>query len=226
MVVGPTIKNYLTTNNLPQKALLVLDNAPAHPPTLTDNTYKELKFIEVLFLPPNTTSILQPMDQQVVSCFKKFFPNHLFKLCFEVMEATNFTLRKFWKDHYNIVTCLKIMAWQGVTRRTLNSAWKKLWPEVVCERDFEGFEPEELVVENIVPLRKSKGLEVDEENIDDLVEEHNEELSPEELKELQQQQRTEALGVLEGEEEEEEEEEQQPVLEEVATSEIKEVLGM
>ncbi|XP_066940945.1 tigger transposable element-derived protein 1-like [Macrobrachium rosenbergii] len=95
VVVGPTIKNYLTTNNLPLKALLILDKATAHPPTLTDDI-EEFKYIEVLFLPPNTTPILQPTDQQVISNFKKLFTKHLFKRCF---EATNLTLREFWKDH-------------------------------------------------------------------------------------------------------------------------------
>lgn len=53
------------------------------------------------------------------------------------------------------------MAWQGVTSRTLNSAWGKLWPEV-SERDFKGFEPKVAAVEEIVSPRNSMGLEVDE----------------------------------------------------------------
>lgn len=77
MVIGSTIKNYLTTNNLPLKALLILDNAPTHPPTLTDDIYKQFKFNEVLFLPPNTTPILQPMDQQVISNFRNLFTKQL-----------------------------------------------------------------------------------------------------------------------------------------------------
>ncbi|UYV84127.1 hypothetical protein LAZ67_X001268 [Cordylochernes scorpioides] len=44
--------------------LLILDNAPAHPPNLEDDILEELKFIKVLYLSPNTTPILQPMDQQ------------------------------------------------------------------------------------------------------------------------------------------------------------------
>ncbi|UYV77858.1 hypothetical protein LAZ67_15002604 [Cordylochernes scorpioides] len=40
---------------------------PAHPPNLEDDILEELKFIKVLYLPPNTTPILQPMDQQVTN---------------------------------------------------------------------------------------------------------------------------------------------------------------
>ncbi|PNF30455.1 hypothetical protein B7P43_G12495 [Cryptotermes secundus] len=76
--------------------------------------------------------------------------------------------------------------WEGVTKRTLTSAWKKLWPERVVECDFEGFEivPVEPVVNEIVSLAKIMGLEVGNNDIDELVEEHSQELTTEELMEL------------------------------------------
>ncbi|XP_059549399.1 tigger transposable element-derived protein 1 isoform X1 [Myotis daubentonii] len=219
LVFGPGVKKYLQENNLPLQALLVLDNAPAHPPNLEDDILEEFKFIKVLYLPPNITPILQPMEQQVVSNFKKLFTKHLFRHCFEVTESTNLTLREFWKDHYNIVTCLRIidMAWQGVTKRTLTCAWRKLWPEVVSETDFERLEPEAAVVEEIVSLGKSMGLDVDEGDINELMEEHSEELTTQELKELLTQQHTEVLQEIDDTEEEEEV---------ISVSEIKEMLGV
>ena len=42
-----------------KKVALIIDNCPAHP------TIDNLKSIEVIFLPPNTTSKLQPMDQEL-----------------------------------------------------------------------------------------------------------------------------------------------------------------
>ena len=124
LVFGPSVKKYLLENNLPLQALLVLDNAPAHPPNLEDDILEEFSFINVLYLPPNTTPLLQPMDQQVIANFKKLFTKHVFRRCFDVTENTNLTLREFWKEHYNIVICLRFIdiAWQYVTRRTLNSA--------------------------------------------------------------------------------------------------------
>ena len=79
------------------KALLILDNAPAHPPGLEDDILDEFKFVKVLYLPPNTTAILQPMDQQVIANFKKLYTKHLFCRCFEITESTNLTLREFWE---------------------------------------------------------------------------------------------------------------------------------
>ncbi|XP_061622154.1 tigger transposable element-derived protein 1-like [Phyllopteryx taeniolatus] len=219
LVFGPAVKTYLQMKNLPMRALLVLDNAPAHPHNLEDDILEDFKFIKVFYLPPDTTTILQPMDQQVVCNFKKLFTKHLFRRCFEVTQSSNLTIREFWKDHYNIVSCLRIidMAWQGVTKRTLICAWKKLWPEVVSERVI--FEPEEAVVEEIVSLGKSMGLEVDEEDVNELVEEHSEELTPEELKALQTQQHAKVLQEIGTAEEPE-------VDEVISTSEIMEMLGM
>ena len=224
LVFGPAVKKYLQDHNLPLKCLLILDNAPGHPPGLEEDILEEFQFIKVLYLPPNTTPILQPMDQQVISNFKKLYTKHLFRRCFEVTENTNLTLREFWKDHYNIVICLKIidLAWQGVTRRTLNAAWRKLWPDCVAERDFEGFDPqpesEPAVLDEIVSLGKSMGLEVDEGDVNELVEEHQEELTTEDLVELQSMQQAEALQQISSEEEAEEEEV-------VSSREIKEVLA-
>ena len=62
-VFAPRVKEYLTEKKLPMKCLLIMDNAPAHPPGLEDELTDEFSFIKVKFLPPNTTPLLQPMDQ-------------------------------------------------------------------------------------------------------------------------------------------------------------------
>ncbi|GFS79232.1 tigger transposable element-derived protein 1 [Nephila pilipes] len=178
LVFGPSVKKYLQEKNLPVQALLILDNAPAHPPNLEDDILEEFKFIKVLYLPPNTTPILQPMDQQGISNFKKLYTKHLFRRCFE--------------------------AWLGVTTRTLTSAWKKLWPEAVAERIYEELEPGMSVEEEIVSLGKSMGLEVEERDVNELVEEHTQELTTEEIQELQSQQQTEIMQEIGFEESEEE----------------------
>ncbi|XP_064109644.1 tigger transposable element-derived protein 1-like [Macrobrachium nipponense] len=64
LVFGPSVKKYLKDNNLPLRALLVLDNAPAHPPQIEEEILNEYNFVKVLYLSPNTTSILQPMEDK------------------------------------------------------------------------------------------------------------------------------------------------------------------
>ena len=47
-----------------RKVVLIVDNYPAHP------IIKGSKSTELMFLPPNTTSQTQPMDQGVISSLK------------------------------------------------------------------------------------------------------------------------------------------------------------
>ena len=49
-----------------RKILLFVDNAPSHPKLRLDN-------IKLVFLPPNTTSKIQPMDQGIIQAMKLKF---------------------------------------------------------------------------------------------------------------------------------------------------------
>jgi hypothetical protein len=54
--------------------VLLLDNAPTHPPDTTKevqgfDVYR-LSNITLIFLPANTTSIVQPLDQGIIAAFK------------------------------------------------------------------------------------------------------------------------------------------------------------
>lgn len=55
------------------KAVLLLDNAPAHPSSATLSS-KDGR-IKAMFLPPNTTSTIQPMDQGVIESTKRHYRN-------------------------------------------------------------------------------------------------------------------------------------------------------
>jgi hypothetical protein len=90
--------------------MLLLDNAPGHPPGLEEDLEAEFNFIKIKFLPVNTTSILQPMDQQVISNFKKLYTKHMFQTCFDATLLTSLTLREFWKDHYHILHAFQVIA--------------------------------------------------------------------------------------------------------------------
>ena len=182
-VFAPSVKEYQEKNNLPLQCLLVIDNAPAHPPDLEDDLVEEFDFIKVKFLPPNTTPSIQPMDQQVISNFKKLYTKALFQRYFEVTSDTELTLRDFWKNHFNILYCIGMInkSWLQVTNRSLNSAWRKLWPD--CVADFEGFDADEVCF-TVVKL----AMEVTNEDVEELVHNHSKELTIEELEHLQKDQ--------------------------------------
>ncbi|XP_023240159.1 tigger transposable element-derived protein 1-like [Centruroides sculpturatus] len=195
-----------------------MDNAPAHPPNLEDNLDSEHDFIKVKFLPPNTTPLLQPMDQQVISNFKKLYTKALFTMCFQVTNDTNLTLRSFWKEYFNILHCINLIdkAWSEVSHCTLRSAWRKLWPTSVPERNFQEFEEESSpdVVHEIVSIGKSLRVEVDDADMEELLKDHQNELTTEELVAMQEEQ----MKVLQEEHLSEEE-----AREEIISAEIKEI---
>ena len=67
----PSVKKYLHDKNLPVKAILLLDNAPSHPST--DVLQSSDKSVTAMYLPANTTSLIQPMDQGVLETIKRHY---------------------------------------------------------------------------------------------------------------------------------------------------------
>jgi hypothetical protein len=62
----PEVKLYCSKNNVSFNILLTSDNIPGHPIYLHDLNEN----LKVVFMPPNTTSLLQPKDQGVIRSFK------------------------------------------------------------------------------------------------------------------------------------------------------------
>lgn len=64
----PFVREKLSSLGLEQKAVLLLDNCSAHPDA--SQLISDDGKIEAKFLPPNVTSIIQPMDQGVLKALK------------------------------------------------------------------------------------------------------------------------------------------------------------
>ena len=96
---------------------------------------------------------------------------------------------------------------------------EKLWPSLgVCERVADS-EQDARVVEDIVSLGQSMSLKVDEEDVEELVKEHNTELNTEELHDLHKEQQQEVAEELSSEEEKNNEGS-------ITTADIKELFGV
>ncbi|UYV73990.1 JRKL, partial [Cordylochernes scorpioides] len=75
------VRDYLVTLRLPPKAVLLLDNAPSHP--IEEVLKSDYGMIFVKFLPSNVASLIQPMEQGVISCLKRFYRAQLLQRSLE-----------------------------------------------------------------------------------------------------------------------------------------------
>ncbi|XP_008183396.1 tigger transposable element-derived protein 1-like [Acyrthosiphon pisum] len=210
----PQVEMYLKLKNLPFKALLLIDNAPGHPTSL--------KFqhsdIEVMFMPPNTTSLLQPLDQGVIAAFKAYYVRRTFqRLLKNLEEDPELTVTQGWKN-YDIAKCLVNIkeSLDEVQPSTINACWQKLWPEVVLKSDK--IDNLNTTVNQIVEIaRNVKGFdEVNRDDIEEMMLNYDQELTLEDLEEI-----TETPN--EPKQSEHDEEEEEPVKPDFSSKSIKEI---
>lgn len=117
----PEVRVFLRENNLPQKALLLLDNAPSHPNEAILKSQDGNIF--VMFLPPNVTSVAQPMDQGVIETMKRLYRKDLMmNLLLEKVD-----MLMFWKT-LTIKDAIFALArsWEGVKESTIRRAFFKI----------------------------------------------------------------------------------------------------
>ena len=130
------------------KALLILDNAPAHPSEsvlVSDDGH-----IRVMFLPPNMTSVIQLMDQGIISALKRRYIRRYLDEVLVVPQEDE-------ADHTGARTLISVKAytirfalhnftcsWDAMKVSTLASCCKKTSAEQNVEAEFEGFEAEDI----------------------------------------------------------------------------------
>ncbi|XP_058809944.1 jerky protein homolog-like [Phymastichus coffea] len=108
-----------------QKIFLLLDNAPSHPAAAELNYIAEN--VEVMFLPPNVTALIQPMDQGVIEKMKKMFRKNLVK-ALVLEEATSgasvidLAKKQTVKDCYYRISS----SWNVINARDLRNAWNRI----------------------------------------------------------------------------------------------------
>ena len=63
-----------------RKIALIIDNYPVH------SMIGNLSDVRLIFLPPNTTSVSQPMDQGVIKCLQAHYRRRLVRLMIQRLD--------------------------------------------------------------------------------------------------------------------------------------------
>lgn len=124
-VFVPNVQSHLRSMSLPPNAILFLDNAPAHP---EESLLKsDDGNIICHFLPANSTSLIQPMDQGVIESLKRRYRKKFLQQLLSGDEDRE--LLSYWKT-YNMKDVMNNVAdsWSEMQAETLSRAWNKLWP--------------------------------------------------------------------------------------------------
>uniref|UniRef100_A0A8C4Q849 Uncharacterized protein n=2 Tax=Eptatretus burgeri TaxID=7764 RepID=A0A8C4Q849_EPTBU len=188
------LKEYCEKENLSFKILILLDDAIGHPPSIQDLSEN----IKVVFLPPNTTSLIQPMDQGVIATFKTYYLRRTFANLVKSTDNDHMTVKEFWKS-FTIRDALRNVeeSWKEVTPYCMNGVWGKLCPQFV--NGFKGFSVNNDLLKarrNIVEMAKTVGFdEVKEGDVEELLDSYREELSNEDLLLLEKERQVEESEV-------------------------------
>lgn len=78
----PAVEKHLAANNLPRKAILILDNDPSH---LASDKIKDGD-IKTLFLPANVMTVCQPVDHSILEALKKKYRRRLLRSLILVID--------------------------------------------------------------------------------------------------------------------------------------------
>ncbi|XP_067134285.1 tigger transposable element-derived protein 1-like [Centruroides vittatus] len=178
------VKLYLTEKGLPFKVVLFMDCAGGHATSL------HYDGVQVEFLPPNTTFLIQPMDQRVIWAFKALYMRSTMEGLISSINEDNvvFSLKNYWRG-YNIAKCLVNIqnALNEMKEQTLIASWRKLRPKNVTH-DYKGFTPDEVhhfAVDKAVRLARlvaNEGFsDMMTEEVNTLMECHSNLLTDEEL---------------------------------------------
>lgn len=160
----PKVKSHLASKGLPQEAMLLMDNAPTHP---SRDMKSDDGKITCHFLPANTTSLVQPMDQGIIESMKRRYRKGFIQKL--VSAEQRLTVKDFWKS-YTIKDAIFGIAeaWYDVPDETLKNGWNKLWPvdnmEAQTITELEGVNDDEEFLQLLETIPGGENVSIEEVN--------------------------------------------------------------
>ncbi|XP_064475381.1 tigger transposable element-derived protein 6-like [Ornithodoros turicata] len=97
---------------------VILDNCSAH------SKVPKMTYVKVLLLPPNCTSVLQPLDQGIIRSLKSHYRRRMLEEILINIEAkvpkpTNIDIRQAIE--------MLTGAWRSVMQEVVETCWRKAW---------------------------------------------------------------------------------------------------
>jgi len=181
------LREYCARENIDFKILLIVDSAAGHPTIIQDLC----EHIQVAFIPPNSTSLIQPMDHGVIATLKTYYLKKIFDMLVKAVDDKNMSVKEFWQN-FTIRDAIMLVgeAWAAVTSMCMNGVWKQMCPYLV--HDCKGFAVDEdlnQTIEKIVQLANIVGFnEVDLDDVVDVLSD-KEEFFNEDLIEIKEESR-------------------------------------
>ena len=105
------------------KVLLIIDNVPG-----LQSISIEDENVQVTFLPPDTTTLLQLLDQGIISCVKATYTRQVFEMIRAAIDAyPNFQVIDCWKSFTiaDAITFIKAVV-DDLKPETVNVCWNNL----------------------------------------------------------------------------------------------------
>jgi len=102
-----------------RRIALILDNCPAHPVI-------ELQNIRLVFLPPHTTALIQPLDQGIIRCFKALYRSDLSRRIIRYIDAGNGRASELTRSITLLDALHMVMAaWSRVSQMCIANCFRK-----------------------------------------------------------------------------------------------------
>ena len=143
-----------------RKIVLIIDNCPAHP------NVDHLKAIQLVFLPSNTTSKTQPMDQGVIRALKAFYRTNVVRRQIKYVNEGKTTPK------INILQAMRMLvkSWDAISINTVKNCFRKagISQETQVASINEEDDPFKLLQQNVDEL-KSRDLVDENLTLDDYI---------------------------------------------------------
>lgn len=114
-----------------RKIIMFVDNCTAH------NNMRKLDYVTLLYLPANTTSKLQPMDQGIINNFKVYYRKEVVQYVLKSIEENK-------SSEINILQAMRFArkAWFSVSKTTISNCFQKAGFKVTNVSEPESLQEE------------------------------------------------------------------------------------